>query len=280
MGVQRLITRLVRGTFVTVMVTGTVAGLAACGQGGAGGGATAPVTWADLDGRAFTASSGTRDGEPLQPVQRTSLTLRFDSEQLAASAGCNSMFGAVSLDGDVLAVQALASTQMACDEAIMRQEQWFGTFLTSRPTLSLAGSTLALTSGGDVITFEEQQPVADAELIGTTWELTGIVTGAGPDAAVSTVPSGVTATLLLDKEGRVFVDAGCNRISGTFRQRDQVVEFGPLASTKMACPKPVAQVEQAMLGVLSGPVPYAIDGDQLSLTGTDSGLTFTAAKAG
>jgi heat shock protein HslJ len=280
MGMQWLITRLVTGTFVTVMVTGTVAGLAACGQVGAGGGTTSPVTWADLDGRAFTASSGTRNGEPLQPVKGTSLTVRFDSEQLAASAGCNSMFGAVSLDGEVLAVQALASTQMACDDAIMRQEQWFATFLTSRPKLSLEGSTLTLTSDGDVVTLEEQQPVADAELVGTTWELTGIVTGAGPDAAVSTVPSGVTATLLLDKEGRVFVDAGCNRISGTFEQRDQVVEFGPLASTKKACPKPQAQVEQAMLGVLDGPVPYAIAGDQLSLTGTDSGLTFTAATAG
>ncbi len=40
---------------------------------------------------------------------------------------------------------------MACDEALMTQDQWVSTLLTSSPTVSLDGDTL--TVAGDEITL-------------------------------------------------------------------------------------------------------------------------------
>lgn len=48
--------------------------------------------------------------------------------------------------------------------------------------------------------------------------------------------------------GEVIGHGGCNRFFGTYNQEGDALTFGPLASTKMACPN--LQQEQAFLSAL------------------------------
>lgn len=73
-------------------------------------------------------------------------------------------------------------------------------------------------------------------------------------------------------EGRLTGQAGCNRMSGPFRQRGASLTAGPIISTRMACPGPRMAHERALAQLLRGPVRIAFPaGDVLVLSG--SGVT-------
>jgi heat shock protein HslJ len=261
-----------------VILFGLTLVLVACGQADNDTGSDG-VTMAQLDGLTFVATDGTKSGEPFTVVDGSTLRVSFSDGQIAANAGCNNMGGAVSLDGDVLVVDGgLIQTEMACSEPLMRQEQWFSTFLSSKPTVRLNGATLTLTQGTDEVVFSEQQPPADQPLVSTTWQLDGIIKGAGAQGSVSSVPVGIAATVQFDDSGRVSMYAGCNRMNGQYTEADGSLTLSTVMSTKMACSPPEAAVEAAMLSVLDeGETEYLIDGDTLTLTRGDAGLVLKAA---
>jgi heat shock protein HslJ len=91
-------------------------------------------------------------------VEDTSVTLSFESDQVSASAGCNTFMGAASWDDGTLSLddEELAATMMACSPEQQEQDDWLTGFLASSPDLTLDGSTL--TVGDDVsgMTLEEQ----------------------------------------------------------------------------------------------------------------------------
>lgn len=51
--------------------------------------------------------------------------------------------------------------------------------------------------------------------------------------------------------GEVSGNTGCNNFFGSFEQNGRVVTFGPLASTKKACPGPRMDAERAWLDLMS-----------------------------
>ena len=70
-------------------------------------------------------------------------------------------------------------------------------------------------------------------------------------------------------EGRINGRAGCNRFSGPFTQRGNVLTAGPIAATRMACPGPRMGHERAVLQMLRGPVRISwLAGDVMVLTAT------------
>ena len=86
-------------------------------------------------------------------------------------------------------------------------------------------------------------------------------------------------TLIIGDDGAVSGSTGCNRITGraAVSGSPAVIEFGPLATTKMACAPEVNEIEQAVLRVLNGTVQTSIDADELKLSGTDgNGLVLRA----
>ncbi|MGM0384467.1 MAG: META domain-containing protein [Actinomycetota bacterium] len=108
----------------------------------------------ELEGRTFTATEVR--GHDL--VEGSEMTITFEDGQVSANAGCNTLFGAASWDGGTLDVaEALASTMMACDDALMAQDQWLSDFLTSDPALSLAGTTLKLGDDSAGLTLTEEE---------------------------------------------------------------------------------------------------------------------------
>jgi len=73
-------------------------------------------------------------------------------------------------------------------------------------------------------------------------------------------------------EGRLSGQAGCNRLSGPFRQRGRQLSAGPIVATRMACPGPRMAHERSVMRLLRGPIRIAFPaGDRMVLTG--SGMT-------
>ncbi|HUV16982.1 MAG TPA: META domain-containing protein [Ilumatobacteraceae bacterium] len=242
--------------------------VAACGSDddGSSGGS---VTAADLDGRTFVSTEVT--GYDL--VEGTEINMTFLADSMSVSGGCNSMNGGFEIDEGVLTAGPFAATMMACDLPLMDQDTWLNEFLSSLPTIELDGETLTLASGDTTMTLDELQP---STLVDTTWTVTGTVA----NEAVSSVPMDATASITIADDGTVAVDTGCNTGSGSVEVGDDTLTFGPIATTKMACPPEQTELETSVLSVLQGEVTYTIDGDSLSLRsgeGADEvGLELTA----
>lgn len=130
----------------SLVLLGMVMGLAACSDGTAAGGA-------DLEGRTFVSTDVA--GHELVPGSEVQVI--FQTDRISVQAGCNTLNGGATWEGDVLVVAVpMAETMMACDDDLMRQDDWLVAFLTSKPALSLDGSTLVLGDSAEGLTLEEQ----------------------------------------------------------------------------------------------------------------------------
>ena len=116
----------------------------------------------------------------------------------------------------------------------------------------------------------------------TAWKLDTVVTGAGADGTASSVPAGARHPGIRFVNGIVGWDVtfstGCNQGHGPVEVGTEVMDFGDLATTKMACPDAVGQLETTFLGVLGRGTTYTLEGNRLTLTSADgkSGLVFVA----
>lgn len=240
------------------------------------GPSTPPANGANAgpDGRDFLSIRVTDGDAPRPLVPGTVIRLGFADGRLSASAGCN-IFGATyRLDGDVLIVDGGAMTEMGCDDARFAQDDWLFGLLGARPTLTLDGNDLTLTSGTTTIELLDREVAEpDQALVGPTWTLSSIITG----DAVSSVPAGVVATLVFNADGSVAVNPGCNSGGGTYLVEGDSLRFGDIVTTRMACLGPIMDVEAAVLDVLAADtVTFEIDADVLTLSAGDMGLQFTA----
>ena len=238
--------------------------LAACGSDDAAG---SPP---DVVGREFVSTEVS--GHEL--VDGSTIRIAFETDTLSANAGCNTMNGGYSFDGDTLQVETLAMTQMACGEALTDQEAFVSGLLTNEPTVTLDGDELTIASGDETITMLDRQ-VAEPDLPveGTDWMLDGIVA----NDAISTVPIGVEASLLIE-DGQASIDTGCNQGATSVAVTDTTLTFDPIATTLMLCEESANEVQASVVGTLVGEVTYEIEADRLSIRAADgSGLDFRAA---
>ena len=92
----------------------------------------------------------------------------------------------------------------------------------------------------------------DQPLEGTRWVVTSTIANQG----VSSVPESAQASLVFDATS-VAVETGCNSGSGGYEVQDDVITFGPIATTmKMCVDEGIAALEQSVLAVLQGEVQY------------------------
>jgi heat shock protein HslJ len=252
--------------------------LAGCSAGGAAPASPAaspqasadpgPPTAADLDGRTFLGSGTT--GRQLAPGSFVRMT--FEGVRLGVSAGCNQMSGEYEVVDGILKVGPMMTTDMACEEPLMAQDQWLAGFLPDA-TVRLAGDTLTLTAGPDSLTLiDEETANPDRPLEGTRWIVESIVAG----DAVSSLPLGTRAALVFDG-GTLRAEPGCNTGSGSYTVDGSDLTIGAIATTKMGCQGPAMELEAAVLRVLDGQVTFAIDADTLTLTNGAAGLILKAA---
>lgn len=247
-------------------------GLAACASSGtAGGGGTnsasssaspsAPAsasesgrtTRSELDGQSFVATEVT-GSHTLVPG--STITLAFEGGSLSANAGCNSMAGRYTLLGGKLTAPQLASTMMACDQALMDQDSWLAQFLASGPTYTLAGDTLTLTSGTDTIVLGPAPSGAEA-LQSTGWKVSDIITITNQANTTAAVDSTLNAWMRFRGEEVAFNNS-CNLGGGPVQIGDDALTFGALRTTMIACDGASGTLEAFMSQVLQGETTYSI----------------------
>jgi heat shock protein HslJ len=117
-------------------------------------------------------------------------------------------------------------------------------------------------------------PAADsaAALEGTDWRLVEL--GGAPVARQERNHPGFR----LVAEGRkVQGSAGCNRMMGSYTLQGTTLKFGPLASTRMACPR--MEIETKFLAALHATTRYELAERNLTLYGGDAPLARLEAAA-
>jgi heat shock protein HslJ len=250
--------------------------LAGCGNDSPDTGATGgPAALGDLANATFLSTHVTKDGHDYALADGTRINLQFWDARLSAQAGCNILGGDARLSDDVIDVAGgLIMTEMGCDPRLSRQDEWLAGLLSRDPVATLDDDRLTLTSGDTVVEFlNEETANPDRPLTGTTWTLE-TMGGSGPDSSVSSIPGDVESTLTIDDDGQVSIHPGCNTGGGDATIGDDVIDFGPIALTRMACMGPAMDVENFVMEVIDGKVRYSIDADALTLTNGDSMLIY------
>ena len=90
----------------------------------------------------------TLDGQ--RPVSGSG-KMDFRRSDISVSIGCNSIGGAWRVEGDRLIAGPLMQTEMACDTAIMRQEDVLAALLVATPRMTLGGDRLTLQSSAHTV---------------------------------------------------------------------------------------------------------------------------------
>lgn len=108
----------------------------------------------------------TIDGEA--PLDMTQVTLAFDGEGVAGSAGCNRYFGTVEIGSGTISFGPLASTRMMCEEDAMAQEAAYLQALQSATGFVVDGETLTISGDGVELVFSLNAASADAGIVTVT----------------------------------------------------------------------------------------------------------------
>lgn len=246
--------------------------LAACGpeeiSGLGPGDSDAPPA---LDGRTFLSRSVT--GHALVPG--TQIQINFKEGNIGATAGCNSLGAPYSLDGDTLVTegQGMTQTEIGCDPARHKQDEWLGGFLTSRPTVALSGSELTLTKDTtEIVLVDREVADPDRPLVATTWRVDTIIEG---DAASSVPDEGNVILRFPDETTFEARSEGCTAVKGEMTLGPQTITFGQVPVDDIACPSPWAETLEV---IGAGETTYRIDAARLTIEAGDRGIGAVAVE--
>lgn len=232
-------------------------------------GAAQTPTAAALEGQRLKVA--TIDGRELDAASQ--LTIAFDDGRLIASVGCNTISGALELDGSQLRQATALTTEMACGDGVGADERWLSDWLAAGVDATLAGETLTLTGDGVTIALTpDERRAGPPPIVGTRWEL---ISTTEPGGDPVDVPPAIRApTLELAADGTVQIFTGCNQARGDGSLEDGFLVLGPLAATRRACRGDAGELERTVLAVLDGKAAAAFEGDNLSLANAGRRLTF------
>ena len=245
-------------------------------SGSGPGGTGSDPSAAQLEGRSFSGD----DVAGHELVDGTAITMSFEGDRLSTNAGCNTTSSAFRIESGRLVVEGAGmSTLIGCPPELEAQDRWLGGFLADGPELTLTGDTLTLTSTDGTTSVSLSEQAETAALVGTPWMLSSIIEG---DTA-SSVPAGVEPpSMTIGEDGMAELFLGCNRggaaVGTTTTDRGDLLTFGPIRSTKMACGEDASAVEATVLAVLESDPAFTITADALVLTAPDgTGLEFREA---
>jgi heat shock protein HslJ len=208
----------------------------------------------------------------------TELTANFGTDgMLSGNSGCNTYSAAYQIDGNKIAIGPAATTRMACEQAVMDQEQQYLAALSTAATYRIDGNKLELrtAAGALVATFTKAAAGSDA-LPGSSWIVIGY--NNGKQAVVSTM-AGTDLTANFGTDGKLSGNSGCNTYSATYQIEGNKISIGPAATTRKACEQAVMDQEQQYLAALSTAATYRIDGSALELRTADGALAADFTKA-
>lgn len=188
-------------------------------------------------------------------VENSKITLQFDEEGNASgSAGCNRYGGSYTVSNSNMTFDALFSTEMACEEALMEQESAYLETLSKVNTHhynTLNFSLILKTPDGGELWFNQVH-----DLLGTAWKLDSL----GGQAVVGDRP----VTLIFDEFDHAYGQV-CNVYNSSYEVLGEgKIIFGIVTSTMMMClGDDVMEQENAYQGALYGAYGYTLSDDQL-----------------
>lgn len=198
-----------------------------------------------------------------------SMTFAKD-DKLTGTGGCNRFVGSWKhSDSRNLDLTAGGSTRIACEKAIMTQEQAFFQALEDTARYRLDEDELELynADGVEIAEFDRIRPT---ELTRTQWQVVAFNNG---QQAVVPVLDDSTLLTMFDPDGTVSGQSGCNTFTGDYsRGSDSSMEIGELAQTLMACDQPIMDQETQFLAALKQADTYELGKGTLDLRAEDGSL--------
>ncbi|AQR68917.1 hypothetical protein BZG29_11630 [Janthinobacterium sp. LM6] len=136
--------------------------------------------------------------------------------------------------------------------------------LTHRLTYLSLAAAIAM-AGGCAATSDSAKPdtglTPSYSLTNTYWKLTQL-----DGAPVTMAPQQEREVrITLTDDGKVHGFTGCNQVMGGYTLAGTALRFTQLASTRMACPPPLMQLESAVLANLNSVTGYRFEGEYLIL---------------
>ena len=209
----------------------------------------------------LTSYAGPDGGEvpAVEAPGMASITFASDGSW-SGSTGCNRIAGTYTQDGSALTMVPGPMTLVACEGPVADQERAIVLALPMVASFAAVDSLVLISAdGSELLTYA----AGLAQLAGTSWQATGI--NNGNDAVVSATGT-ENATLAFGTDGEVSGSGGCNSLMGSYTTTEpDGLTFGPLASTRMACPDDVMQIEQEYLAALANVATYQLEADRLTL---------------
>ena len=108
-----------------------------------------------------------------------------------------------------------------------------------------------------------------AMLLAGDWTVTSL--------AAAPIPAGTDVALSF-RNGQVTGSSGCNRLSGSYGLTGEGLAFSGIATTRMACPTPQMETEQAVLSALASITRFDIADDGQLLLQSQEGITALSAR--
>ncbi|MDR1090227.1 MAG: META domain-containing protein [Prevotella sp.] len=221
-----------------------------------------PIGKTQLEGNWVLKTLQGEDAKAAFAGELPSIGFDFEKNSVYGSGGCNRYTGAFTLTGkNEFSAPNLVSTMKIC--MVANKEPQFLTAL-SAPNLAVSIENGLLTFSQDktvLIQFEKEteKPALTTEALTGKWNLASIAGGDLDTLFATRIP-----TMEITADGNVAGNAGCNNYRSTYTLDSNTVTFGPVISTKMACPG--LQGEQLFASFLTTPLQAALDGDKLTFS--------------
>jgi heat shock protein HslJ len=167
-------------------------------------------------GRAFVLQS--QQGASL--LSGADLRVSFTDTEVSAHAYCNHLFGHYQLEENRLIVPGMGGTEMGCESQYHRQDEWISTFLASKPTAELSGSTLTLRNAeATLVLLDRVEADPDRPLQATVWEINTYIEGEGAMGLMEIAPP----KLVFATDGTWTLRATCTEGHGTYTQSKESI---------------------------------------------------------
>lgn len=199
--------------------------------------------------------------------------LQFEERTLTFDAGCNLHQVDYSIcDGRLCATVGL-STLVACEEEMLRQDEWLSSFFESHPVAELDEPRLTLIGKGATLTFLDHEIESPAlPLTGTVWFIDGLIDGdtvSHPDH---------DGSVQFNDDGTLQVFTPCSGAFGTFTSSDHELLFENVVYSDSACDSDDSRRMHAYIEATlqNGRSSFTIDGSELTLTRGTRGIVASA----
>ena len=187
-------------------------------------------------------------------------TLFFGKENFSLSAGCNTLFGEVTIESSTLSFSMIASTLIGCSGPEGIREKELKALLDSvifNYYLEKNSAYLENIEGQQILTLTRP---TNEDLI-NSWKLTSLRTEFTISSSVLDEDSGITFL----KEDSVEIQTSCNSGFAAYNSKNEALSIKDFVLTEMACEKERVTRESEFIQALLNVDSYSILRQTLTL---------------